>query len=324
MTKVYITIDTEYSASLVQRMGKDCRAENFARSISAETPDGDAGISYQLEVFNRYGLKGVFFVDPMPALIWGTEAIADIVGPIVEAGHDVQLHLHSEWLEFAGSDTPVKGKTGGNIKGFTLDEQCVLLDYARSVLIAAGAPRPVAFRAGNYGANDDTCRALAQLGFTHESSHTPGIAASASDISLTSDDRQPVEHCGLIQVPIGCIETFGGDLRHAQITALSAAEMKAAFKHAKNSGIETFTLVSHSFELLCRQREKINWIVRRRFEALCKGIAGMKGITTGTYADDPPQIMALSEPPPVLPLDPVRSGYRLAEQAVANALYGAS
>lgn len=324
MTKVYITIDTEYSASLVRRMGKDCRAENFARSISAETPDGETGIFYKLGMFDRYGLKGVFFVDPMPALIWGTAAITDIVGPIVDAGHDVQLHLHSEWLEFAGPDTPVKGKTGGNIKDFTLDEQCALLDYARSVLMAAGAPRPVAFRAGNYGANDDTCRALAQLGFTHESSHTPGIAASDSDISLTSDDRQPIEHCGLIQVPIGCIETFGGDLRHAQITALSAAEMKAAFKHAKNSGIETFTLVSHSFELLCRQREKINWIVRRRFEALCKGIAEMKGITTGTYADDPPQIMALTEPPPVLPLDPVRSGYRLAEQAVANALYGAS
>lgn len=324
MTSVYITIDTEYSARLFQQTGKDYRAENFARSISAITPEGETGIFYKLGMFNRHGLKGVFFVDPMPALVWGTEAIADIVGPIVEAGHDVQLHLHSEWLQFAGQNSPVKGRTGGNIKDFTFDDQCALIDYARSVLMAAGAPKPVAFRAGNYGANDDTCRALAHLGFTHESSHPPGIADSACAISLTSEDRQPVKHCGLIQVPIGCIETFGGELRHAQITALSAMEMKAAFKHAKRHGVEAFTLVSHSFELLCRQREKINMIIRRRFEALCKAIAKMDGVSTGTYAENPPRIIALDGPPPVLPLDPVRSGYRMAEQAVANALYGRS
>lgn len=101
-------------------------------------------------------------------------------------------------------------------------------------------------------------------------------------------------------------------------------EMKAAFKHAKRHGVEAFTLVSHSFELLCRQREKINMIIRRRFEALCKAIAKMDGVSTGTYAENPPRIIALDGPPPVLPLDPVRSGYRMAEQAVVNALYGRS
>ncbi|NMW30563.1 hypothetical protein HKD42_00595 [Altererythrobacter sp. RZ02] len=324
MTQVYITVDTEYSASIVQRMGKDCRAENYARSISATTPEGDVGIAYQIDFMNRYGLKGVFFVDPMPALIWGTEAITDIVEPIVEAGHDVQLHLHSEWLEFAGDATPVNGRTGRNIKDFTFDDQCTLLDYARTTLIAAGAPRPTAFRAGNYGANDDTCRALAALGFTHETSHCPGIAVSACDISLTSTDRQPLQHCGLIEVPIGCVETFGGELRHAQITALSSAELKAAMKHSRANGVDALTLVSHSFELLCRQREKINWIVRRRFEALCKTIAAMNGVGTATYAANPPSVSASCTPASVVPLDPVRSGYRVAEQAVANILYGGS
>lgn len=324
MTQVYITVDTEYSANIVRQMGKDCRAENYARSISAATPEGDVGIAYQLDVMNRHGLKGVFFVDPMPALIWGTEAITDIVGPIVEAGHDVQLHLHSEWLEFAGDATPVKGRTGGNIKDFNFDDQCALLDYARTTLIAAGAPRPTAFRAGNYGANDDTCRALAALGFTHETSHCPGIAVSACDISLDSTHRQPLQHCGLIEVPIGCVETFGGGLRHAQITALSAAELKAALRHSKTGGVKAFTLVSHSFELLCRRREKINWIVRRRFEALCKAIVAIDGVSTATYAANPPPVSAPSTPSSVLPLDPVRAGYRVAEQAVANILYGGS
>jgi hypothetical protein len=117
-----------------------------------------------MDVFERHGIKAVFFVDPMPALVWGTAAIEDVVGPIVVRGHDVQLHIHTEWLELAGDANPLGMRTGMNIKDFGVEEQCVLLDYARGVLIAAGAPGPVAFRAGNYGANDDTLRALAQLG----------------------------------------------------------------------------------------------------------------------------------------------------------------
>jgi len=116
----------------------------------------------------------------MPGLIWGTAAIEDVVGPIVRRGHDVQLHIHTEWLELTGSANPV-GRTGTNIADFNLDEQCNLLDRARSLLVAAGAPLPRAFRAGNYGANDDTLRALAILGLSHDSSHCPGLPALAGD-----------------------------------------------------------------------------------------------------------------------------------------------
>ena len=154
MTAVYITIDTEYAAGLAH-LG---RAENYARSIACETPSGPAGLFYKMRLMERHGLKGVFFVDPMPALLWGRAAIADVVGPIVEAGHDVQLHCHTEWLERAGAANPF-GKIGTNIADFAFDDQCAILGWARDMLVSAGAPPPVAFRAGNYGANDDTLRA---------------------------------------------------------------------------------------------------------------------------------------------------------------------
>ena len=89
MTALYFTIDTEYSPGLTARGGRDMRHENFTRSIACTTADGPVGVGYQLDVFDRYGLKAVFFVDPMPALLWGVEAIADVIGPIVERGHDV-------------------------------------------------------------------------------------------------------------------------------------------------------------------------------------------------------------------------------------------
>ena len=321
MTKLFITIDTEYEAGFTMRRGRDSRQENYRRSIECMTDRGAVGVTYQLDVFDRFDLKAVFFVDPMPALIWGVAAIEDIVGPIIERGHDVQLHLHPEWLALAGTNNLLPGRTGANMKDFTFDEQCVLIDYAAATLAAAGAPAPIAFRAGNYGANDDTLRALAALGLAYDSSHCPGIVDSACKISLGPDDRHPIEYCGVIEVPTGCIGGPGG-LRHAQLTALSVSELLAALQHARTHRIADFTLVSHSFELLSRDRTRTNRIVKRRFERLCEGVSAIDGLTTATYAMMPPAISPAAGPRPVLPFNGARTALRIAEQAVVNALYG--
>lgn len=324
MTRVFITIDTEYSSGLYTGPGAADRADNFARSIACNTPQGPAGITHKLELLARHGQKAVFFVDPMPALVWGVAAIEDIVGPILAAGQDVQLHCHTEWLALAGSANPLSsGRTGGNLADFPFEEQCAILDYARTTLMAAGAPAPVAFRAGNYGANDDTLRALAALGITHDTSHCPALPGGACRISLGPEARDPVVHLGVIEVPVGSIGTLGGGQRHAQITALTLAEMLAAIAHARQSGRESFTLVSHSFELINRRKLAVNRIVRRRFTQLVKALAAMPGVTTGTYAEAPPMPCAALPPGHVLPASALRTGRRMAEQFVSNTLYGA-
>lgn len=280
----------------------------------------EVGIRYQMDVFDSHGLKGVFFVDPMPALLWGTRAIAAIVEPILSRGHDVQLHLHTEWLDFV-EDSPVAGKTGRNIKDFTRDEQITLIGLARDMLVEAGAPTPIAFRAGNYGANDDTLAALAALGIAYDTSFCPGIARSACRISLPTTCHSPQRHQGVIEVPIGSIAGRGNSQRHAQITTLSAWELTAAIRHAASQGAEQFTAVSHSFELMSRDRHRINHIVKKRFERLCASIAAMPDVTTGTYRDSPPAVPSVPSSP-LLPHNFVRTASRMGEQLVVNALYG--
>lgn len=322
MTLLYLTIDTEYSAGQFRREGKAARADNFARSIAGETRNGAAGIFYQMGVLERCGLKAVFFVDPMPALVWGVEAVADIVGPIVARGHDVQLHLHSEWLELAGAANPLAGHVGRDIKEFALDQQCELLEYARGVLISAGAPAPVAFRAGNYAANDDTLRALDAVGMRYDTSHCPGIAASDCAISLGMDDRDPLEYCGVVEVPVGCIEGPRGRLRHFQLTALTDVEVIAALRHAARQGQPSITLVSHSFELLSRDRLRINHIVKRRFDRVCAALGAMPGVSTTTYASQPPLVGGGRYSSRPLPHNVLRTVRRYVEQTLSNMLYG--
>jgi peptidoglycan/xylan/chitin deacetylase (PgdA/CDA1 family) len=322
MTALYITIDTELSAGLFQKYGADGFQKNFDHSIAGKTPSGDYGVFYQMDVFDRYGMKAVFFVDPMPALIWGTDAIADIVGPIVARGHDVQLHLHPEWLQFARDANPLSGRTGKNIKDFSYEDQVMLLQFAKSALMKAGAPEPVAFRAGNYGANDDTLRALQAVGIRYDSSVTPGFARSDCAISLPSSCNTVTEYHGVIEVPISYV-SGQKDNRHAQLTALSSHEICAALRYSRDYGAQQFTLVSHSFELLSRDRMSENKILTRRFENFCRKVASMEGIYTATYSNYPPAIEngAFAA---ILPHNPVRTIRRLAEQAISNALYGSS
>lgn len=325
MTRVFITIDTEYSSGLYTGPRAADRADNFARSIACNTPQGPAGILHKLELLARYGQKAVFFVDPMPALVWGVAAIEDIVSPIIAAGQDVQLHCHTEWLGIAGRANPLaSGRTGRNLADFPFEEQCAIISFARDTLMAAGAPAPVAFRAGNYGANDDTLRALASLGIGYDSSHCPALTGQSDcRISLGGDIRDPVLLHGVIEVPVGTIGSLGGGQRHAQITALSLAEMLAAIAHARDTGRESFTLVSHSFELINRRKLAVNRIVRRRFTGLVRGLANMRGVSTGTYADAPPRLPTNAHQSQPLPASAMRTGRRLAEQFVSNTLYGA-
>jgi len=323
-TRVFITIDTEYSSGLYTGPGPADRAENYARSIACLTPNGPTGITHKLQLLQQFGQKAVFFVDPMPALIWGVAAIEDIIAPIITAGQDVQLHCHTEWLGIAGAANPLpSGRTGKNIADFPFDEQCQLLDYARATLIAAGAPTPVAFRAGNYGASDDTLRALAAIGMAYDSSHCPALPDGACRISLGPEDREPVLHQGLIEVPVGTIGTMTGGQRHAQITALTLAEMLAAIRHARDGQRESFTLVSHSFELINRRKLAVNRIVRRRFSGLLRALTIVDRVETGTFAESPPKLTALGASSQPLPATAMRTSMRYAEQLVSNTLYGA-
>lgn len=322
MTAVYLTIDTEYSAGLAVRLGPHARQEVFDRSISCRTPCGEVGIFHQMDVMDAHGIKGVFFVDPMPAMVWGTKAIAAIVEPILQRGHDVQLHLHPEWLEIAGEANPLRGLAGRNMHDFTEAEQVELIEIAREYLMLAGAPVPIAFRAGNYGASDATLRALARVGIAYDSSHVPGISGSECRISLGPKDGRVVRHEGTVEVPVGSLRGVRGR-RHAQITALSHWEMAAALRHCVGNGVPMFNIVSHSFELMCRGRKRANAIVRGRFARFCKTIADTAGARSATFTSRAPRIgddtgaagMSRSE---------IRSAARVAEQVVSNTLYGAS
>jgi peptidoglycan/xylan/chitin deacetylase (PgdA/CDA1 family) len=319
MTALLITVDTELSSSLHQRgVSLD---DNISRSIWARAQGQAYGIGWQMDLLDRHGLKGVFFLDPLPALVHGADFLKPIVGAIVSRGHEVQMHVHTEWLAWA-SKSPVGGRLGRNIGDFSLDDQVVLLGQAKHWLESSGAPAITAFRAGNFGASDDTLRALAILGITWDSSVNSGYLGRECRISADKAQIGAAWQHGVAELPVSGIIDRPGGFRPAQICAMSAAEMRAGLRHAVREGHDAFVVVTHSFEMLSRDRQRPNRAVIARFEALCREATRLPAVRGAGFNDLPSDLAdrparALTRAAP----SQLRTGLRIAQQAWATWRY---
>lgn len=310
-TRVLLTIDTEltwrhYAAGASWQ-------ENFERSYEA----AGVGVPYQLEMLRRHGLKACFFVDPMPALVYGMEPVRRMVAPILAAGQEVQLHLHSFWSALAAG-----AAEGGEFEltGFGLDGQRDLIRTARDLLMLARVPSPIAFRSGSYAANAATLEALRDLGIRYDSSHNGAEHPWPSALPLDPRQIAPLDLQGLIEVPVTVIEDSPGNLRHLQLCAVSGRELREALLHAALERHPLATIVSHSFELATRDGRRPNEALRQRFEGLCAFLARhadrLPTVHFGDLAD-----LELGSPAEPLPPKPLRKAERMVEQLWANAVY---
>lgn len=320
MTQVLVTVDTELSALLHQRgVSAD---SNVSSSIQGTCDAGEFGIGWQMDALEARGLKAVFFVDPLPALIYGDGWLQHCIGAILARGHEVQLHIHTEWLAWA-DPAPVGGRQGQNLADFSFADQCILLKLASDLLVGAGAPKPTAFRAGNYGANDDSLRALATLDIGWDSSVNAPYLGGACKIGLPPEQVSAAARHAVIELPVAGLSEPTGRIRPAQICALSAREMREALRHAAANAHPAFVIVTHSFEMLSRDRQRPNRAVMARFEAMCDVIAAHPQLSTSGFAALEPAAVLGGNDKPVSRLAPnrLRTWSRLAEQALATWRY---
>jgi hypothetical protein len=245
--------------------------------------------------------------------------LRELVNLIQGAGHEVQLHVHTEWLAWM-QPSLLPGRTGQNCQDFSADEQTLLLGRAADNLRACGVEHLCAFRAGNYGANFDTLEALRRIGLPYDTSYN--ICYLHSDCGLRTDEPllQPQPLHGIHEFPITFFQDRPGHVRHAELCACSSQEMKKTLLSAWARGWFSYVLVSHSFELLKGRKQKVpavrpDRIVIRRFEKLCQFLSAHRDkFRTVGFAD-----IAPAETPLITDTRPLRSrlhrtAWRLAEQ----------
>lgn len=310
MTPVFLTIDTEFAWR--HHAAGLSPGEIYARSCE---PAG-VGIGYQLARLAAYRLKACFFVDPMPALVYGLDPVRRLAGAILDAGQEVQLHCHPNWAGAVAGDRG-RGHGAFELVDYPAAAQRALIERSAELLAAAGVPRPVAFRAGSYGADDDTLAALAAMGFAYDSSHNGAEAPTPSCIALPPDQIAPVARAGLVEVPVTVIEDRPGHYRPVQVCALSTAEMRAALSHAVAHDHAALTIVSHGFELANRAGTRANAVHVRRFEEMCALLAGHAADAPTTHFADRPVLGLGRDDRPLAPRL-LRTRWRQAEQLWSN------
>lgn len=310
-TRVLLTVDTELG------WGPYARGAGWRDNLALSFDPAGVGVTWQLAMLAEHELKACFFVDPMPALLYGIEPVRRMVEPILAAGQEVQLHLHPCWACMAEG-----ARDGGTFEltGFTPRRQRELIARARDLLVEAGAPEPIAFRSGSYAADDATLDALHALGILYDSSHNGSHHPWPSALPLPPASIAPVLHRGVVEVPVGQIEQAPGRLRHLQLCAVSSDEIEAAMRHALSERHPLVTLVSHSFEFATRDGLRPNRALAARFARLCRFLAEHRGrLSTATFADLAGMPLGVEARP--LPARRLRTARRMVEQLWANAVY---
>jgi hypothetical protein len=281
--KVYLTFDIEVWCGGWSHLDERFPA-SFERYVYGRSKQGDYALPATLDLMDRHGLKGIFFVEPLFSARFGPQYLRVIVDLIQSRGHSVQLHLHPEWTdEIKPHPLPKNLGKRQHLSYYSEEEQTALIGLGKELLTQAGASNITMFRAGSYAANSDTYRALARNGLRVDSSLNECFEVSGGDVgsavgtaTSTARDwagRQQVQVGEVTSYPITVFQDGLGRLRPAQIGACGLAELGAAMHSAEASGHTDFVIVSHNFELLKPDSSLPDpWMVRR-FSGLCDLLA---------------------------------------------------
>lgn len=267
---VFITVDTEVWCdgwSDLDRKFPDA----FRRYIYGPTSRGEFGLPAQFRILNEHGLTAAFFVEPLFSLRFGRTPLDEIVGLIHEAKQEVQLHLHTEWLDEAAERIfPEILEKRRFLYLFDRPQQTRLLELGAELLRRSGANGVNAFRAGSFGLGPETFAAARTAGFEFETSFNP---SSAHPINARSRYLRPTVVDGVGVYPLTVFRDGVGRIRQAQLGACSLAELESCLWSAKAAGYRAVVILSHNFELMSANKDQPDRVVVQRFEGLCRFLA---------------------------------------------------
>ncbi len=200
---------------------------------------------------------------------FGSQPLEDIIGLTREAGQEIQLHLHPEWVDESVQPLleNIEGKRQ-HLRYYTRTEQEILVAAGKRLIAQAGGGECTAFRAGSFGFNRDTLAALAANGIGFDSSYNATIFGLDSGVGPGQVLVDVFECDGIYEYPMTVYDDGTASLRHTQLTACSHCEMEGLLWRALESGRRSFMILSHNFELLNRARDRPDDVVVSRFRRL--------------------------------------------------------
>ena len=249
---LFFTIDTE--GSILRQRNPD------PKRIVDEMIFGDygtgarGGIGLHMDLLERYGFRGSFFVDVLMEYQFGREGLERTIDAILSRGHEVQLHVHDSHL--AWSDDPALQSLSRGLLGKDADQFRSLMEVSVDLFERRTGQRPLAYRAGGFRINNSHFGVLDEFGIGFDSSIMVYENSQVSDWMLTR--TQPFRIGGVLELPLTWL--LIRDDRAAPSTRVFAPNPTAGdpisdIPRARSGLPRVATYISHSFQLMQEDRD---------------------------------------------------------------------
>ena len=186
--KIIITIDTE-----VGEKAKHVK-NGFEKFVLGKIGSHYYGVPKIVEILDEFNFKAEFFVDVYEYKFFGEGKYKDLCKFLHEKGHGVQLHTHPSYAYDLNRI---------NMYEYSLEEQIKIISEGKELIKKWIGKSPIAHRAGNYGADNNTLTALKENNIKIDSSFF--YKQDNCKIQL-STINEPIFYNGVLEVPVTVIK----------------------------------------------------------------------------------------------------------------------
>lgn len=221
---------------------------NPQRDIRGKINNEYHGIGKIMDILEKNGVKGTFFVNVYESVQYVENVMRDICLDIHNRGHDLQLHTHPQPMF-----SRILGLQDGNLL-----TQIEIIKKGKELIYKWTKKDVIAHRAGDYLANYDSLTACYKNGILIDSSMNycvssqglmhPVFSINQAKIFCPGNDENLK---GVLEIPVTTYNQFHFftflSRKYLDIESTSLDEFKKIFRSAIYNRIKTIVIMSHSF-----------------------------------------------------------------------------
>ncbi|MFA5904971.1 MAG: polysaccharide deacetylase [Desulfobacula sp.] len=277
---VFMTFDVECSMGGAWQ-NPDLKPISPAKGMMGRYGKDSFGIPLICDILDRYGIKATFFLEPFNDELGYPGETEPVCRYLMDHGQDVQLHVHPGHYHYGCLRSGRPFTQTDQIADLPPDLQKQMISEGAERLTRWTGQSPIAFRAGNMGASQETLKILHGTGIWIDSSYTFPYVGGQCLFSETERYNGSRWYGDVLEVALSAYEQGGWPGYHGSkpvdLMGSSFEECRDAVQMICDAGADA-VLILHSFSLFkVRDKQynggKLNRIVCRRFEKICEWLS---------------------------------------------------
>ena len=236
------------------------------------------GVPLICDILARHDLKATFFLEPFNEELGYPGETEPVAHYLVERDQDVQLHIHPNHVSYGLHKAGKPHQRTDQMAELDRERQKELVIRGADLLEKWTGTRPVAFRAGNMGASEETLLALSDAGLRIDSSYTFPYVGGQCRFDETERYNGSKCYGDVLEVALSAYQQPKLPGLHpskpVDLMGSSFEECRDAVQMICDAGGDAVVIL-HSFSLFkVRDKQynggKLNRVVTRRFERFCQ------------------------------------------------------